>query len=226
VTLGALTTKGHLPPRETYLPSPPWRRAVVRFLLRALIVCVFACLLLTIFLYWQDLQRQQSSHGTVAVDKDADASLVGESPDGRERSGNSGPQLDQPPLQTSQSSEMPAAVAPAPSSSDTGDLSASMRRDAEPAGPSFDCGKARTPTEQLICSDAELASAERAMSRAYYSVLANLDAGKRSSFRRAHLGWFKKYSRTCNTMRGSALGDCVRHFLNDRTSQLRSLASP
>jgi len=37
-------------------------------------------------------------------------------------------------------------------------------------GPDFDCGKARTPEEQLICSNAVLSRTELALSQAYYAL--------------------------------------------------------
>ncbi|MEM1132029.1 MAG: hypothetical protein AAGH53_03745 [Pseudomonadota bacterium] len=39
--------------------------------------------------------------------------------------------------------------------------------------PSFDCQKARTPQEKLICSDSSLAKADRAMAQSYRTLLAN-----------------------------------------------------
>lgn len=89
--------------------------------------------------------------------------------------------------------------------------------------PSFDCAKARTPSELMICDDGDLASSERAMSSAYFTVLSRLSGGERTSFRQEHLRWFKEYIRTCNVLSGDALRNCVRVYLDNRARDLQAL---
>ena len=43
------------------------------------------------------------------------------------------------------------------------------------AGPSFDCGRARTPSERAVCSNSGLAALDRAMSTRYVNALATAD---------------------------------------------------
>lgn len=52
-------------------------------------------------------------------------------------------------------------------------------------GPSFDCGRASTPTERAICADARLSRLDRDVAQAYASALARgRDADVRASQRR------------------------------------------
>jgi uncharacterized protein YecT (DUF1311 family) len=88
--------------------------------------------------------------------------------------------------------------------------------------PSFDCGRASTVAEVAICSDNDLAAAERAMVNAYYAALDRLSGAPRDELRRDHARWFRDYARTCNALRGDALKACVLDHLSRHTRELQS----
>jgi hypothetical protein len=89
--------------------------------------------------------------------------------------------------------------------------------------PSFDCARAHTPVEMLICRDRRLAALEVEMASSYHQTLNRLGPEARLILRRDHLTWFKNYSRTCNQSIGdSDRATCVADFLSTHTSQLRT----
>jgi uncharacterized protein YecT (DUF1311 family) len=91
--------------------------------------------------------------------------------------------------------------------------------------PSFNCTKAHTPSEKLICRNDAAASAELAMVATYNELLTQLSRDARTAFRREHYEWFKEFSRTCNAMADSSsesdLANCVVEHLSSHTAQLR-----
>jgi uncharacterized protein YecT (DUF1311 family) len=101
---------------------------------------------------------------------------------------------------------------------------------AESAGavtPSFDCSKARTATEKLICREPGLASMERDMVSAYKQAIEQASAEQKATISRDHLQWFKQYARTCDAA-GSEIErkDCVTTHLRNRIQALRGSGLP
>jgi len=92
------------------------------------------------------------------------------------------------------------------------------------ARPSFDCNRATTPSERLICSDQDLASLEVQMVGAFKDALSRLPDSDQAKLRGEHLQWFKSYARTCNAAAGdpAELRHCVERFLSERRDYLRS----
>ena len=93
------------------------------------------------------------------------------------------------------------------------------------AKPSFDCQYARSATEKLLCSDAQLAAIDVQMVAAHDEILARLPSGpQQTAFQQQHLEWFKEYSRSCNALAGAdnAIHDCVLNHLTQRATELRS----
>ena len=89
--------------------------------------------------------------------------------------------------------------------------------------PSFDCGRAKTPTEQQICADADLATLERSMVSAYNGVLGRLTPDQKGPFLREHFAWFKDYARTCNARSDpNERRDCIARYLVGRRQQLET----
>jgi uncharacterized protein YecT (DUF1311 family) len=87
--------------------------------------------------------------------------------------------------------------------------------------PSFDCSKASTPTEKLICREPELASMEREMVSAYRQVIDQAPRDQKAIVSREHLQWFSQYARTCDAVRSDTeRKDCVTKYLRNRTQQL------
>ncbi len=94
---------------------------------------------------------------------------------------------------------------------------------------SFDCKRAQTQSERIICALPELASLDLRMARQYYEMLNGLAGADRQDFAREHLAWFKNYSRTCNslpTWNQQAIRECVRNNLTARLSNLQSRPAP
>ena len=88
--------------------------------------------------------------------------------------------------------------------------------------PSFDCAKASTPTEKLICKDADLASMDSALAAAYRELLQKVAADQQATVRREQSEWFTKYARACNSVPADAERKaCVVRYLSDRTQDLR-----
>ncbi len=66
--------------------------------------------------------------------------------------------------------------------------------------PSFDCAKAATPVERLICKDGELSFLDSQMANSYQMVLKEASAEHKEIIRRQQAEWFADYSRTCNAL--------------------------
>ena len=93
-----------------------------------------------------------------------------------------------------------------------------------PVTPSFDCSKARTPTEKLICREPELASMEREMVSAYKQVIDQASSEQKAIVSREHLQWFSQYTRACDAVRSETeRKDCVARFLRNRTQELTAM---
>ena len=107
-----------------------------------------------------------------------------------------------PPNDTSTAEPSNAAI-PQPDSgggtSPTEGLPRSTPELTDGAQPTFDCDRATTPSERLICSDRRLASLEVEMVGAFNAALSTLPESQRSRLRREHLEWFRTYARECNS---------------------------
>lgn len=64
-------------------------------------------------------------------------------------------------------------------------------------GPSFDCEKASTCVEKLICNDKELSELDKKMSEAYESLLAQLQGEDNENVRRSQIIWIKERNERC-----------------------------
>ncbi len=87
--------------------------------------------------------------------------------------------------------------------------------------PSFDCGKASTRVELLICRDGSLAALEVEMAAAYKEALGRLAAASQTALRRDHAAWFAAYSRTCNAASEADRAACVGRYLTEHTAELK-----
>ncbi|MEA3277485.1 MAG: lysozyme inhibitor LprI family protein [Pseudomonadota bacterium] len=59
------------------------------------------------------------------------------------------------------------------------------------ANPSFDCAKAGSEVEKLICKDAELADLDRSLADLYAVLLKNTPTSERQMLRAEQRGWVK-----------------------------------
>lgn len=83
--------------------------------------------------------------------------------------------------------------------------------------PSFDCKKAATPIERLICQDVELSFLDRQMGESYKEVLKGASAERKEIIRRQQAEWFAEYRRACNgPLSDAQRRDCIDQHLNDR----------
>lgn len=83
--------------------------------------------------------------------------------------------------------------------------------------PSFDCNKASTTTERLVCSDDELASLDLQLANAYKNARNSADiAGKKKILNEQKI-WLKAYN-LCNDK------DCVKQNLEQRIKDLNQIS--
>lgn len=92
--------------------------------------------------------------------------------------------------------------------------------------PSYDCARAVTATEKLVCRDRQLATMDRTMAAAYQEAMRKIPSDERGSLSRNHATWFRQYSAECN----APLSDedrraCVVRCLSDHTRELLKLIS-
>lgn len=87
--------------------------------------------------------------------------------------------------------------------------------------PSFDCKKAGTPVERLICRDGELAFLDEQMDDAYRKVVKEASPELREIIRQQQAEWFSEYSRACNApLSETDRKECIDDHLNDRLMTL------
>ena len=93
--------------------------------------------------------------------------------------------------------------------------------------PSFDCSKSHTPSAVAVCNDGQLAALDSEMAGDYRKILAALPEDQQPDFRRAHLAWFKEYSRRCNApMTDDQRKECIRNAMSARIGQFNTLLGP
>jgi uncharacterized protein YecT (DUF1311 family) len=87
--------------------------------------------------------------------------------------------------------------------------------------PSFDCAKAATPVERLICQDVELSFLDSQMAHSYQMVLKGASAERKEIIRRHQAEWFADYSRNCNApLSQPQRRDCIDRYLTDRLTTI------
>ena len=91
---------------------------------------------------------------------------------------------------------------------------------AQQAKPSFDCAKASTGIEKLICGSPELSKADANLAATYGALAAKLDAKAKDHLARDEAGWIGRRSREC---KGAAamMYDCVRDGYIERIGRLK-----
>ena len=97
--------------------------------------------------------------------------------------------------------------------------------------PSFDCAKARTQTENLICSETTLAEMDGALGRVYVSLRSTLSSSQADALLDEQRRWLKSRDKACGLKgRGRVKASqrnqkvhCLRHQLAARLGELESL---
>jgi uncharacterized protein len=59
------------------------------------------------------------------------------------------------------------------------------------ANPSFNCAKASSEVEKMVCGDAELADLDRSLASLYGTLLKNTPAGEQKRLKAEQRGWIK-----------------------------------
>jgi len=88
---------------------------------------------------------------------------------------------------------------------------------AQDVHPSFDCKKAKSPAEKLICSDAGLSELDLVLSRAYRDALQEGNVEKKSQ-----LAWIRSRDVECASSRSK---ECLRASIERRIAQLQQPAA-
>jgi len=105
--------------------------------------------------------------------------------------------------------------------------SALARSAALPAQPGFDCGKARTPVEKIICQDATLAEHDARLQQLFSDLIAK-KPDRRERARREQLQWLAERDRRCTPAlqagRESEAVGCLRELYAQRLSALNDPA--
>jgi uncharacterized protein len=88
--------------------------------------------------------------------------------------------------------------------------------------PSFDCAKAATRVERLICQDVGLSFLDSQMAKSYQMELKGASADRKEMIRRQQAEWFADYGRTCNApLSDTQRRDCIDRCLSDRPGESR-----
>ncbi|TXL74290.1 DUF3298 domain-containing protein [Vineibacter terrae] len=91
-------------------------------------------------------------------------------------------------------------------------------------GPSFDCAKASSEVERVICGDKDAAAADRKMAGAYRQRLGSLtDAAAREHLQRDQLAWLADRQRMCAGQKDDELAMCHRELAEQRAEWLAML---
>jgi uncharacterized protein len=84
------------------------------------------------------------------------------------------------------------------------------------ARPSFDCGRATTPTERRICESPELAGLDIAISQTYAAVKVDLQPDDQSRLLAEQRAWWQRRNKC------EADSSCLERVMTERLSQLRT----
>ena len=86
------------------------------------------------------------------------------------------------------------------------------------ATPSFDCAKASSDAEKLICSDAELAGLDRSLAELYGTLLKHTPASEQKMLKAEQRGWVKGRD---ECWKSDDLRGCVASEYRTRINELK-----
>ena len=89
---------------------------------------------------------------------------------------------------------------------------------ARAASPSFDCAKASSEVEELICRDADLAKLDRSLSELYSVLLKNTPESERKHLKAEQRGWVKGRN---DCWKSSDMRGCVAEEYRMRIGELK-----
>ena len=94
------------------------------------------------------------------------------------------------------------------------------------SGPSFDCTKAKTTGEKLICADAGLAASDKKLATAYHALKASLSPENFATFQSGQRAWIAYAMKSCGADAPSpdtrAVTDCLKTEYDSRAELLES----
>lgn len=85
------------------------------------------------------------------------------------------------------------------------------------ASPSFNCRRARTASEKMVCGNGSLAAADRRMSAVFYDELARADPDTKSVLRRTR-------DKFLGRREGCSSSSCVAQVYEERIAEIRRIA--
>ncbi len=120
----------------------------------------------------------------------------------------------------SDAAENAAASSSAPSESvnSSENLNAASESAQSAIKPSFDCAKASSSAEKLVCSDSELASLDLALSNAYTKARSSLNAAGKKQLTSEQKKWLETYNQCTDKA-------CVKRNLEQRIQALQGVSS-
>jgi uncharacterized protein len=94
------------------------------------------------------------------------------------------------------------------------------------SGPSFDCTRAKTAGEKLICTDAGLAAADKKLAAAYRALKGSLSAENFATFQSGQRAWIAYTMKSCGADAPSAdtgsVTECLKDEYDSRAELLES----
>lgn len=92
-------------------------------------------------------------------------------------------------------------------------------------GPSFNCAKASTRIEEMVCADVELSKLDLELSTIYSKLLNNLNKTDRKELIRRQREWIKNSANKCSENEDEILKNCIKEFYLSRIENLSKLYS-
>lgn len=89
---------------------------------------------------------------------------------------------------------------------------------AHAASPSFDCAKASSSVEKLVCNDAELANLDNSLSSLYHTLMKNTSAAEQKLLKAEQRGWVKGRD---DCWKSDDMRGCVLNEYQYRINQLK-----
>ena len=94
------------------------------------------------------------------------------------------------------------------------------------SGPSFDCTKAKTEGEKLICADAGLAASDKKLATAYHALKTSLSADSFATFQSGQRAWIAYAMKSCGADAPSpdegTVTECLKTEYDSRVELLES----
>ncbi|HWD28842.1 MAG TPA: DUF3298 domain-containing protein [Rhizomicrobium sp.] len=86
--------------------------------------------------------------------------------------------------------------------------------------PSFDCAKAHSPLEKIICTDPKLAAADRKMADAYRAALSRVSPDGRQALRDGQRQWLAMIDTYCTPQKADEARSCLETEYDERNTRL------